>query len=344
MRILFVRATSVSSFESLLSYLPLNLPSKIYFSHKPLTFAILAALTPERHTLEIAEGGHNKINYNKEYDLVAISAITRYALLGYEIAERFRKRNIPVVLGGFHYSALPLEAKQHADSVVVGEAEEIWPQVLKDAESKKLKSFYIPEKPVDARSIPHPRVDIYPKNTGIGVQATRGCPQCCAFCSISHMKHRNKFRARPIDDVLEDIKSLKNDSFFLFDNSVTINRKYIKELFKGMTGLGKKFIAYGNVTLGKDKELLKLASEAGCTIWMIGFESVYQETLDYIGKKTNKIEEYLTSIKNIHDYNMLIIGLFAFGFDTDTPDVFKQVEEFLDISEIDVPYFHVLSP
>ncbi|MCK4365204.1 MAG: B12-binding domain-containing radical SAM protein [Thermoplasmatales archaeon] len=345
MKILFVRSTEISSLDRMFSHLPVRFPSLIYFYHKALTIPILAALTPKEHTIEIDEGQFKDINFDNPCDLVAISTITRYALNAYEIADEFRKRGIPVVLGGYHPSALPDEAKQHADSVVIGEAEETWPQLLKDFQNGKIKPFYVPTRPVAPSLIPHPRLDILPKGAGVGVHATRGCPYGCDFCSITHMKFRNKFRMKPVDFVIDEIKMIPNKTFFLFDNSVTINKKYSKELFRKMKGLNKKFIGYGNIDLfGKDEEFLKLASEAGATMWMIGLESIYQETLDYVGKKTNIVKEYISTIKKIHDYGMLIFGLFAFGFDTDKLDIFDTTDAFVSKSEIDVPYFHTLSP
>lgn len=345
MKILLIRTGETSPYEKIMSKVPLHYPSKVYFQHKSLTLPILAALTPNKHELTVVEGGPNNVDFNENYDLVAISSITRYALLGYAIADEFRKRGVAVVLGGYHHSALPEEAKQHADSVVIGEAEETWPMLLNDFEKGNLKPFYQPKRGVDLKLIPHPKLDVFPKGTGVGIQATRGCPYGCDFCSITHMKNRNIFRKRSIDLVIEEIKSIPNKSFFLFDNSVTIDPKYMKELFREMKGLNKKFIAYANIdVLGKDEEFLKLASEAGCTIWMIGFESISQKTLDHIGKKTNKAKEYISAIKKIHEYNMLIFGLFAFGFDTDTLDIFDETNNFVKKSGIDLPYFHMLSP
>jgi len=311
---------------------------------KPLTFSILAALTPKKHSVEIVEGNLGNINFNKKYDLVGITFTTLYAHLAYEIADKFRRYGMPVVLGGWHPSALPDEAKQHADSVVIGEAEETWPQLLRDAEIRKLKPFYISKQPVDPKLIPHP-CNIYSKLAISGVQATRGCPYGCEFCAITNMKFRRVFRMREIDDVIEEIRSHPGKLFNFQDSSMTINVEYTKQLFRKIKGMNKRFYANGNVnTLGKDDELLKLASEAGCTRWYIGFESICQESIDSVGKKTNKVREYTSAIKKIHDHGMIIMGSFVFGFDYDTMDIFEKTDEFVRKNGVDVPSAHILTP
>ncbi|MCX6667994.1 MAG: radical SAM protein [Euryarchaeota archaeon] len=312
---------------------------------KPLTFMILAALTPEKHSVELIEGGLNDINFDEKYDLVGITCITKYAHAAYEVADEFRKRGVTVVLGGWHPSALPLEAKQHASSVVIGEAEEIWPQLLRDFENGKLQPFYEQARPVDPRIIPHPRTDIYPKGSEFVVQATRGCPNRCEFCAASSTKFGALYRTRPIEDVVEEIKSLPNKGFFFHDNSLTVNPNYTKQLFREIRGLNKKFGAYGNIdVLGGDEEFLKLASEAGCICWEIGFESICQESIYGVGKKTNLVNKYISTVKKIHDHGMIVIGSFVFGFDTDTIDIFDKTIEFVNKSEIDVLPINILTP
>jgi len=316
--------------------------SRFVFLRKPMTFSILAALTPEKYSIELIEGGFNDINFDGKYDLVGITCATVYAHLAYEIADEFRRRNIPVVLGGYHPSALPEEAKQHADAVVTGEAEETWPQLLNDFEKGQLKPFYVPIRPVSPDLIPSP-CKLYAK--GVGIQATRGCPNRCEFCSISNMKFRNIFRTRPIEVVVNEIR-MHTDRIFVFqDDSLTVNPKYTKQLFREIKDLNKKFLAYGNINvLGRDEELLKLASDAGCAGWLIGFESVCQQSLDSVGKKTNKVSEYLSSVKKLHDYGMIIESSFVFGFDYDTPEVFMQTDEFVRKGEMDLPFALILIP
>jgi radical SAM superfamily enzyme YgiQ (UPF0313 family) len=344
MKILFVLPEEIikNKFSSFISWFTHKF---VYGFGNSLAFPVLAALTPKDHEVELVVGGHNEIDYDQNFDLVGISTVTRYSPLAYEIAQEFRKRGSTVVLGGWHASAMPQEAKQYADSVVVGEAEENWPILINDLKNGKIKPFYYPKIPVDPKLFPHPRIDIYPKRIRTSVQATRGCPFDCEFCAINGFKFRNKYRMRPIKNVIKDIVDLPNKGFFFIDSSFTINTNYTKELFKVMRGLNKKFYAYGNGDiLRKDKELLKLSQEAGCESWFIGLESISQSSLDDINKKTNRVDEYISTFKKIHDHGMSVMGSFIFGFDYDTIDVFDKTDDFIRKSELEMPIFQILTP
>ena len=321
-----------------------KLSSKLINNRTPLTFNILKALTPKKHTVEFIAGNIENIDFNNNYDLIGITCITELAPLAYKIADEFKNRGNKVVLGGWHPSALPEEAKQHADCVVIGEAEETWPILLNDFENNKLKPFYIQKRPVPPSIIPN-QDNVFGNNKIFSIQATRGCPYGCQFCSMTNMEHRKKFRLRKIDDVITEIQKNTGKLFMFEDNSMTININYTKKLFLKLKNLDKKFFAYGNInTLGKDDELLQIARDAGCIGWLIGFESVCQKSLDSAGKITNKVEDYYRSIKKIHDYGMIIEGSFMFGFDYDTLNVFDETEEFVRKTEINIPYSVILAP
>lgn len=311
---------------------------------RPITFSLLSAITPDKHNVKVIDGEFKDINFDEKYDLVGITSTTLLANVAYKIADEFRRRGAKVVIGGWHASALPEEAKMHADSVVIGEAEETWPQLLKDFEAGNLKPFYIPERPVTLELIPYFQ-NIYPKERGMGIHATRGCPNNCKFCSITNMKMSKIYRMRPIPDVIEEIKNSTNKVFAFQDASLTINPRYTKELFRQMIGLNKKFVAMGNIdNLGKDDELLKLSSEAGCYTWMIGFESVSQRSLDEIGKKKNIVENYSEWIKKIQDYNIGVEGAFIFGFDHDDLEIFEKTDEFIRKNNLKMPFANILTP
>jgi len=314
-------------------------------SGKALTFPVLAALTPRKYEIDVIESITTKINYEKKYDLVAISVMTKDAFRAYEIADEFRSRGVPVIIGGFHPSALPEEVKQHADSVVVGEADETWQGILKDFENGKLKPYYMPTRPVDPRNIPRPRTDIYSEKVQFAIHATRGCPGKCEFCAISNMKFRNFFRMRPIEEVVKEIKDQPWKYFYFYDDSLCLNVKYAKKLFNEIKGLNKKFFAFSNIhVLGNDDELLRMAKEAGCVGWAIGFESISQESLDSVGKSSNRVEDYERNIKKVHDNGMFILGFFMFGFDHDRLDIFDKTDEFVRKNDIDVPRAYILVP
>jgi len=317
------------------------------FFAPPLSLEQLYAITPEENDVKIIdERIGKKIDFSEQYDIVGITAFTAYIDRAYEIADNFRKRGVPVVLGGYHPSALPEEAKKHADSVVIGEAEYSWPQLLNDAKNNKLKQYYVADRVVDQNDIVPARRDQTGGNALFAaVQASRGCPNRCEFCAISNMKYGAIVRKRPVDNVIEEIKTIPQKHMHFYDPSLTSHPSYSKSLFNKMIGLNKKFTCNGNVgTLYKDEELLKLASEAGCTKWYIGFESFSQKNITQIGKKTNKIEEYRPAIKKIHDYGMDIHGHFVFGLDNDTTDVFKSTLKAINDLELTIAEFHIMTP
>ncbi len=308
-----------------------------------LTLKNLSAITPDTDFVKIINSKDLDIsgisNYD-EYDVIGMSVSTNLAFKSYEIADEFRRRGKKVILGGWHPSALPEEAKQHSDSIVIGEAEKTWPALIEDYKNDNLKPFYKNEEPLDLRNMP--TLSDPDRN---GVEASRGCPHGCMFCSISNSNWGNIYRKRPISNIVEEIKTIKRDNFIFYDSSLTIDIDFTKKLFKELKEVDKNFSASGNIDLlVKDEELLKLASESGCLGWCIGFESISQKNIDMIGKKTNTVKKYKLNVKKIHDYGMYITGNFIFGFDYDTEDVFKNTIDIVDTIEVDVPDIFILTP
>lgn len=313
------------------------------YLHPSLELQQLAAITPDRHQVDIIDGRCKKIDFNWDGNIVGISCRTVSAKNAYIIADEFRRRGKTVVLGGYHPSSMPEEAKQHADAVVIGEAEISWPRLLEDFEKGEMKPFYQSE-PVDPALIPPPKRMLKHAYLSAPIQATRGCPYGCVFCPVYEFQGCT-YRMRPLDNVIDEIRHINSRRLFFVDNSLTVNPEYTKALFKKMKGLNKKFSCYGNINvLGKDEELLRLSREAGCDLWLVGLESINQETIERIGKTTNKVEEYASTIKKLHDYGMMIQGLFMFGFDNDTPDIFDKTLEAIYKWELDKAGFAILTP
>jgi radical SAM superfamily enzyme YgiQ (UPF0313 family) len=305
----------------------------------------MAAITPKKHNVEVLNERYKKIDFTRNYDIVNINFATSSAPRAYELADTFRKKGITVVLSGLHASGYPDEAKQHADSVQLGLRELNWLELIKDYENYKLKPFYQPMDYDKTIKIPPTNIKLPGFVITGAVEATRGCPYGCEFCRETSIPGGSLFYKRPVDEVISEIKSLAQKIFTFYDTSLTIDPDYTKLLFKKMKGLNKKFSCNGNVdTLANDEELVKLSREAGCIAWIIGFESVSQQTLKDIGKKTNKVIEYEKAIKNIHQNKMAVIGYFVFGFDTDTKDVFNNTLEMIKKLKIDVADFCTLTP
>ncbi|MCD6481261.1 MAG: B12-binding domain-containing radical SAM protein [Thermoplasmata archaeon] len=305
---------------------------------EPLTLRQIAACTPEKHDVTLINENHRHIRFSGDYDLVGISSMTATAPRAYKIADEFRARGVKVVLGGYHPTAMPEEAKQHADAVVIGEAEEVWPQVIKDVEKGKLRDFYRGTSKRIASPI---------SNNGAlfgYVEASRGCVNKCDFCAIASTP-MGKYRKKSIDAVVQEIESMKNRGFVFYDSSLTIDIEYTKELFRRIKETGKRFACFGNANvLARDDELLSLAYDAGCVAWAVGFESVSQESMINVNKKSNRVEEYGKVIRKVNEHGMALIGSFVFGFDYDPPDIFDTTLKFFQEWNIDSVGVNILTP
>jgi len=326
----------------------LSKTSSRLFGMSALAFPQLYAVTPSKHDASFIDEKNKKINLKKDYDydIIGISTVTCNSGRAYELADEFRRRGKTVVLGGWHPSAIPKEAKEHADAVIVGEGDYTWPQFLKDFENEKIKPFYYEEKPVDLRSIPIADEKIL-KGISVysGFQATRGCPVGCNYCAMGNRKFGKKLRTFPLDSVIKSLKSIPQKYIFFHDSSLTSNPKYSKELFSAMKDLNKKFLCYGNAkVLAHDKELCKLSMEAGCLGWYIGFDSPLQASINSIPKPTNIVSEFKKTVDTIHDHNMIVIGTFILGFDTDTKKIFNQTKDMIQDLEIDSFGHNILTP
>jgi len=316
------------------------------FSILPTLYARqIAAITPKKHTVTVVNERYSKINFEEQYDIVNINFTTSTTPRAYEIADIFRKKGVTVVLSGLHASALPDEAKQHAESILLGRGELNWLKLLEDFEKNKLKPVYEPVKYNEKVHIPPTNIKLPGFVITRAIEATRGCPYKCEFCPETNIPGGSHYYTRPVDDVIAEIKAIPQKTIMFYDNSLTIHPKYSKTLFKKMKGLHKKILCNGNVdVLANDEEFVRLSKEAGCVAWLIGFESVSQKTIDEIGKKTNKVDEYFQAVKNIHDNKMAVIGCFIFGFDTDTYDVFDDTLKTIKELKIDVADFCILTP
>jgi len=313
-----------------------------------LTVLTLAALTPKEHIVNIIDDTVETIIFDKKYDLVGITIMTPTANRGYELADEFRRRGTTVVLGGWHASVLPEEAKQHADSVVVGEAEELWPKLLNDFSNRKLKPFYKQTEKVDLGNVPlitDIRKSIKYGSFPDGVEATRGCSVGCKFCCTTNKPLYKEYRKKPIKNILKEIDYIPSKFFVFIDSSLMFNPNFSKELFKKMKNYNKKFYMLGNIhDFENDDELLKLAADAGLMQINIGLESPDQIAIDSISKKTNKVKSYASIIKKIHDYGIGVLGYFMFGFDTDTLETFDKTLDFSNYIELDITNFMILTP
>ncbi|MBN2599191.1 MAG: B12-binding domain-containing radical SAM protein [Candidatus Thermoplasmatota archaeon] len=322
--------------------------SSILFGYPIITLPHLAGITPSQHTVKIVNENYEDIDFNEQVDLVGITSYTMTAPRVYAIADEFRRRGKKVVLGGYHPTAMPQEAIQHADSVVLGEAELTWPEVIHDCEKGVLRQFYGPNPEFDMAAIPPIRRDLIRQNPMIGaVQSTRGCPNRCEFCAIASFCN-HAVKQRPVKNVVEEISQMPNRIYVIHDPSLTVNPAYSRELFKELIRqkVHKEWVSNGNSNvLGKiDDEFLNLAKKSGCVEWFIGFESVSQAALNGAKKTVNKVEDFKKTIKRLHKHGMAVQGGIIFGFDQDTTDIFDMTLEKMYEWELDVVEVNILTP
>ncbi len=313
----------------------------------PLSLAQIAALTPPEFEVSISDENISAVDLTKDVDLVGITTLTQTANRAYEIADSYRARGVKVVIGGIHASVLPEEASQHADSVVIGEAEGIWATVIEDFKSNNLKQIYKQDNRPDLANLPIPRRDLFDKSSYLVPQTlitTRGCPYNCSFCSVTtFMGH--SYRCRPVQDVIEEIETLDTNKPILFlDDNITGNPKFAKELFRALIPYKINWVGQCSVTIAKDDELMKLAADSGCMLLAIGFESVSPTNLTTVGKKANWVDKYEADIKKIHSYGIGIHGFFIFGFDEEKEDVFDRTLRFAQNMKLESAQFSLLRP
>lgn len=323
-----------------------SLWGQIYFRFPCLSFTTLAALTDEDWDISIIDEAVEPIDFSILPDLVAITVMTPLAKRAYEIADIYRSKNIPVVLGGIHPTMMQHEAKSHADAVVVGEAEEIWPQVLSDFKQGDQKPFYKAKNFSDLAYIQMPRRDLLNRKAYFfsnTLQTTRGCPFDCDFCSVTSF-YGHTYRVRPINDILNEMGAMEGGFRFFVDDNIVGRPDYAKALFQALASLNIRWFSQASLSIVKDRQLLDLDQKSGCMGLFIGFESLSQECLKVMGKSTNLVEGYADAVKMIHDHGIGIQGSFIFGTDQDDQSVFSDVLRFIEKAHIEAALFSVLTP
>lgn len=326
-----------------------------YFRLPPLGPLKVAALTPPGWEVRIIDEKCEPLDFESGADLVGITAMTPTAPRAYEIADQFRARGVPVIMGGMHASVLPEEALQHCDSVLIGEAEGLWPSVLADCERGSLQRIYRHNgTPPNLEHLPRPDWRLYQTKRYLPVhfvETTRGCPHGCEFCAVTNA-FGGKFRNRPLEEVDAELRSLepfgglftlKNAVFFVDDNIVS-NRAYAKQFFERIADLNLKWFGQASVNVARDPEILRLAKRSGCVGVFIGFETLSPECLSSAGKNFNRPQDYLDVIHRIHDHGIGIDGSFVFGFDHDDEGVFDRTLEFVIRAKLEIAFFSILTP
>ena len=303
---------------------------------KPLSLMVLAGMTPQEWEVSIMDENLDVPDYHAmpRPDLVGITAFTSQANRAYEVAAIFRRRGVPVVMGGIHATMCLDEVMGHVDSVVTGEAEGVWPQVLEDARNGSLKQRYDGGH-ARIETVPLARHDLLVGGYAFGaIQTTRGCPLNCNFCSVTAFNGA-QYRQRPIPDVVREFGIIPEKNVLVVDDNLIGTRpEHIaraKEMFRALAkaNLRKEWVAQATINFADDEELLALAAKAGCRGVFIGFETPSPEGLVELGKKFNLLKgrDFRASVRRIQRHGILVVGSFIIGLDIDEPGIGRHIAE-----------------
>ncbi len=346
-RIGLIAMSGVRAHNPELTRLGLTLPgfverNQTIASLPSLGLLTLAGLTPPRFEVEYHEIA-NLIAQDElpdHFDLVALSTFTAQLKEAYAIAEVYRTRGIPVVMGGIPVSSLPEEAGTHCTSVVVGEGEPLWPEVLNDFENGRLRPRYVQSPPgqFDLRDAPMPRFELLDpeKYNRITVQTSRGCPHRCEFCASSILL-TPRYKVKPVEKVMAEIRAIKklwDRPFIEFaDDNSFVHTAHFKELLRRLAREKLRWFTEADVRVADDDELLGLMRDSGCQQVLIGLETPRAASLDGLELKRNwklrRLDTYKAAIARIQSYGITVNGCFILGLDGDTPEVFDDVFQFV---------------
>jgi len=314
-----------------------------------LVFPLLAAMTPSNWEVEVKIEVVDDIDYDADVDLVGIGTMGYATLRGLQIAREFRARGKTVVMGGYMASLMVDYVSPHVDSVVVGDAEISYPQLLEDFErTGRLKPVY--ENPVNSlEGLPVPRYELLlQKNIGgmLPVQAGRGCPHSCSFCSIACI-YKGLYMTRPVDEVLRDIQAIRKlgvRRFYLIDDNIVSNPHYLEELCEAIEPLNMPWATQCSLELARYPHLLERVRKAGAEMMSFGVESITQEGLDKLNKTWLRVDRHEESIQRINDAGIMVSSEMMVGTDSDTEESIRATYDFVNRLRIPVPRFYILTP
>jgi radical SAM superfamily enzyme YgiQ (UPF0313 family) len=310
-----------------------------------LALNLLEGLTPEEHEVTLLEEEIDRVDLDADCDLVGISCMTANAPRAYHLADEFRRRGRKVVLGGVHPTILPDEALSHADSVVIGEAEGVWEQVLEDFKTGGLQQKYHQPFPSLEKyvRIRHRRGTKKRLFGAVPVMTTRGCPYNCDFCCV-HDIFGKKIRHIPVANVVQDIVDSEGKTILFLDDNIIGDPKYAKELFRAIKPLNIRWGGQASISFVRETEMMRLAADSGCIGLFFGLESVSTSQLRAMRKSPKEIEQVSEAIQRVRDFGIHFHASMIFGFEDDTRDVFPETLDFLHRNRISSASLNVLTP
>ncbi len=312
---------------------------------QPLVMALLKSLTPPDWTVTLFDDRLEAIDFDQPTDLVAISLETYTARRGYQIAQAFRARGVPVVAGGYHATACPEEVLEHVDAVCVGEVEGVWSTILADAKNDCLRGTYKAQAPPNLSDL-KPDRSIFAGKSYFKmalVETGRGCPFTCNFCSITAF-HNATYRRRPVADVIDEIMNLKEDIVFFVDDNMVGDLEGAKELFRALIPLKIRWMSQASINMTRSQETLDLMAQSGCMGVLVGFESLDPATLEAMDKGVNRAEEFSDAMNKLRQAGIAVYGTFVFGYPHDAPDCFERAVAFALQQKLFIGAFNHLIP
>jgi radical SAM superfamily enzyme YgiQ (UPF0313 family) len=316
-----------------------------------LTLAQLAAITPDTVDVTIVSETSEPIPWDQHWDLVGVSGMGGSGVVrGYQIAEEFRRRGSKTVMGGIAVSLFdPEQTLEHVDTLVKGEAEDLWPELIDDYINGRLKNFYKMQSPPDVTKFPVPayhKMNLKYYGFWRPVQATRGCPFPCTFCSISEFFKRS-YRKRPVDQVIRDVRAAKasGSRYIAFiDDNIGVDFKYCQELWEALIPENIIWVSQCSLQISENEDMLNLAYRSGCRILSFGIETVNKKSLTHIEKEWNRPERYQEAFKAIRKHGIEISTEMILGLDGDDESVFEKTYDFLMENQIALPRMYILTP
>ncbi len=316
-----------------------------------MTLPYLAALTPPGIAVEIVDDLYEDVPFGRPCDLVGLTCMSHQASRAYQIADEFRRRGVPVVLGGFHATLAPEEALGHADAVVVGEAEGVWPRVLEDAAAGRLRGRYQSPKLSDLKGLPAPRYDLLDlrryRIPNLPAQTTRGCPYACSYCEVTQV-YGARFRYRPPEEVVEEVRTLmrlgRRKFVYFVDDIFNAHRKHAFAVMEGLLPLKVRWTCLCTANVGDDGEMLDLMRASGCLHINIGMESVSPESLRSVNKKQNHADRYAGQFAAIRRRGIEFSLNVMFGLDGDNKGSFDATVDRLIAYKAPLSFMFILSP
>ena len=313
---------------------------------EPLGLALLKGLAPPWVEAVLYDDRIEAVDYDRPTDLVAMTVETYTARRAYQLAAEYRRRGIPVVMGGYHPTLLPDEALRHADAVLLGDAEGVWQELLNDARGGRLRQVYRQQRPPPLTGLPIDRTLYDGKRYAplALVQFGRGCRYACDFCSIRAF-YGSSVRYRPVAEVLAEVEGLDRDMVFFVDDNLFADIEQAKRLVTELTHVGVRWACQCSLDVADDPRLLRLLAASGCILMLIGFESLDPDSLRQMGKGWHlRRRSYREAIRRIRDAGLMVYGTFLFGYDGDTSESFDRTLEFALRHKLCLANFNPLTP